>query len=66
MEAVLISVTDESAEIRRLAVEILARYPYPAVVPALAKALQDEDSEVAASAQRSIQHLESLVEAGAA
>ncbi len=64
MDAVLISAKDESASIRRLAVEILARYPFPAVVPILANAMQDEDSEVAAAAKRSVEHLESLVEAG--
>ena len=66
MEVVLIAVKDESASIRRLAVEILARYPFPAVVPILAYAMQDEDSEVAAAAKRSVEHLESLVESGAA
>jgi HEAT repeat protein len=64
MEPVLIAAKDESASIRRLAVEILARYPFPAVVPILANAMQDEDSEVAAAAKRSVEHLESLVEAG--
>jgi HEAT repeat protein len=64
MDAVLIAAKDESASIRRLAVEILARYPFPAVVPILANAMQDEDSEVAAAAKRSVEHLESLVEAG--
>jgi HEAT repeat protein len=66
MAAVLIAVEDKSASIRRLAVEILARFPNPAVVPALAKAMQDEDSEVASAAKRSIEHLESLVKGGAA
>lgn len=64
MEAVLIAAKDESASIRRLAVEILARYPFPAVVPILANAMQDDDSGVAAAAKRSVEHLESLVEAG--
>ena len=65
MNAVISSVDDKSAGIRRLAVEILARYPNSAVVPILARAMQDVDSEVAASAKRSIEHLESLVKGGA-
>ncbi|MDP7312918.1 MAG: HEAT repeat domain-containing protein [Candidatus Thalassarchaeaceae archaeon] len=65
MNAVISAVDDESAGIRRLAVEILARYPDPAVVPILAEAMQDSDSEVAAAAKRTVDHLESLVKGGA-
>ena len=65
MKVVLSAVEDDTQKIRRLAVEILARYPYPEVVPPLAKAMQDPDSEVAAAAKRTIDHLESLVKGGA-
>ena len=66
MRAVITSVDDKSPGIRRLAVEILARYPNPVVVPILAKAMEDGDSEVASAAKRSIEHLESLVKGGVA
>lgn len=66
MQAVITSVDDKSPGIRRLAVEILARYPNPVVVPILAKAMEDGDSEVASAAKRSIEHLESLVKGGVA
>ena len=64
-DRVITAVEDDTQKIRRLAVEILARYPYPEVVPPLAKAMQDPDSEVAAAAKRTIDHLESLVKGGA-
>ncbi len=66
MEAVLTSVTDESDGVRRLAMEILARFPHAKVVPALAQSLNDPNQQVREAAERSLEHLESLVDSGAA
>jgi HEAT repeat protein len=45
--------------------EILARFPHAKVVPVLAKSLNDPNQEVREAAERSLKHLESLVDAGA-
>jgi HEAT repeat protein len=46
--------------------EILARFPHAKVVPALAQSLNDPNQQVREAAERSLEHLESLVDSGAA
>jgi HEAT repeat protein len=65
MNTVLTAVNDKSDGVRRLAMEILARFPHAKVVPVLAKSLNDPNQEVREAAERSLKHLESLVDAGA-
>ena len=63
---VIQSANDRSPTVRRLSVELLARFPDARVVPILVDRMEDDDKEVCEAAKRSLAHLESLVDGGAA